>query len=55
MSAKAMPRDIYEGIEDLKNLPTFYEQWQRREGIPIHRTFYVKNLNDVEVAPGSAR
>lgn len=51
MTDTAMTQDIYEGIEDLKNLPTFYEQWQRQEGIPIHKTFYVKKLSEVEVAP----
>jgi len=44
-------QDRYAGIEDLKSIPTAYEAWQQREGIPIHKTFYVGDLRTVEVAP----
>src|SRR4051812_17736211 len=43
--------DRYEGIEDLKSLPTAYEEWQRHEGIPIHKTFHVEDLRQVPLAP----
>jgi quercetin dioxygenase-like cupin family protein len=34
-----------------KRPPQHYFVWQKAEGIPIHETFYVKDLADVEVAP----
>ncbi len=37
-TAGATP-DPYEGVEDRKDLPAFYEEWQRGEGIPIYRAF----------------
>lgn len=45
------PTGVYEGVEDLKSLKTPYEDWQEREGIPVHKTFYVKDLAAVELAP----
>lgn len=43
--------DPYAGIEDLKSIKTYYENWQANEGIPTHTTFYVKDLADLKVAP----
>lgn len=43
--------DHYEGVKDLKDLPTFYEEWQRGEGIPIYKVFHVNRLVDVELGP----
>ncbi len=31
--------------------PAFYDLWQSREGIPIHRTFHVDDLAQVELGP----
>ncbi len=45
------PTGAYEGVADLKRLKTFYEDWQEREGIPIHKTFHVRDLATVEVGP----
>jgi hypothetical protein len=43
--------DAYPGVEDLKKLPTAFQDWQRREGIPVHQTFHVEDLRAVELAP----
>ncbi len=31
--------------------PAFYDSWQAKEGIPIHRTFHVEDLARVELGP----
>ena len=49
--SEIMQTDRYEGIEDLKKLPTEFEAWQAGEGIPIHKTFHVEDLKTVELAP----
>jgi hypothetical protein len=45
------PTGVYDGVDDLKKLKTFYEDWQDREGIPIHTSFYVDNMATVPVGP----
>ena len=43
--------DPYAGIDDLKEIRSFYDAWQENEGIPVHRTFHVEDLAAVEVGP----
>ena len=48
-SKSALPNDPEAQV--YKRPPQYYNVWQDGEGIPVHKTFHVESLFDVEVAP----
>ena len=48
-SKSALPNDPEAQV--YKRPPQYYNVWQDGEGIPVHKTFHVESLFDVDVAP----